>query len=176
MSYLQKILIFGNAAAGKSTLAKKIAAKQGLAHLDLDTLAWLATSPPQRKCLSDSATEIDTFTQQHENWVIEGCYSDLLELLINNNAVDHDNVNKKAFANEIIYLDITINTCITHAENRPWEAHKYPSKQAQDDNLAMLIDWIKAYDTRTDTFSKLAHQQLYTRFVGKKKTIKIHEK
>ncbi|TWX57734.1 shikimate kinase [Colwellia hornerae] len=168
---MQKILIFGNAAAGKSTLAKKIAKKQGLAHLDLDTLAWLATSPPQRKRLSDSAIEIDNFTQQHSSWVIEGCYSDLLELLTSNNAADHDNVKNKAFANEIIFLDIAINRCITHAENRSWEAHKYPSKQAQDDNLAMLIDWIKAYETRSDTFSKQAHQQLYTRFVGKKNII-----
>lgn len=173
---MQKILIFGNAAAGKSTLAKKIAVKQGIAHLDLDTLAWLATAPPQRKCLLDSAIEIETFTQRHANWVIEGCYSDLLELLTNNSVADHDNVKIKAFANEIIFLDIAINTCITHAENRPWEAHKYPSKQAQDDNLAMLIDWIKAYDTRTDTFSRLAHQQIYTRFVGKKSIIKTNEK
>ena len=26
---------------------------------------------------------------------------------------------------------------------RPWEPHKYPSKEAQDANLALLIGWIR---------------------------------
>jgi len=171
---LHKIIIFGNSGSGKSTLAKKLSTKYKLAHLDLDTLAWLATSPPQRKSISDSANEIANFTKEHESWIIEGCYSDLLGLLTNrSNSADVDNM-ITILANEVIFLDLPIEACIANAKQRPWEPHKYVSKQAQDDNLAMLIDWIKAYDTRTDSFSKHAHYQLYEAFKGKKTIIRTN--
>ena len=68
----------------------------------------------------------------------------------------------------MFFLDLPIETCIKNAIQRPWEPHKYSSKQAQDENLGMLIHWIKNYETRTDTFSKKSHQALYNSFVGKK--------
>ena len=74
-------------------------------------------------------------------------------------------------ANEIFFLDLPIEVCIKNAGQRPWEPHKYPSKQAQDQNLEMLTNWIKDYDTRTDSFSKKAHQTLYESFEGKKTRI-----
>ena len=169
---MQKIIIFGNSGSGKSTLAKKLAVENKLAHLDLDTLAWLATSPPQRKSIIDSAKEIATFTQKHESWIIEGCYSDLLELLATKSNDDALKGQGNCTANEMVFLDLPIDTCIKNAEKRPWESHKYSSKQVQDENLGMLIHWIKDYETRTDSFSKKAHQALYETFEGKKTTIK----
>lgn len=168
---MQKIIIFGNSGSGKSTLAKKLSAENKLAHLDLDTLAWLPTTPPQRKSITDSAKAIAIFTQKYENWVIEGCYSDLLELLVAKLSVDRLKSCVKFTANEMVFLDLSIDTCVKNAEQRPWEPHKYPSKQAQDQNLEMLTDWIKNYDTRTDSFSKKAHQTLYESFEGKKTRI-----
>jgi len=163
---LQKILIFGNSGAGKSTLAKRISTEKNIAHLDLDTLAWQASTPPQRMPIEESKRLINAFTEQNSAWVIEGCYTDLLVLLTSTatETVKHT-------ANEIIFLDLPVDVCIANAEKRPWESHKYPSKQAQDENLAMLIDWIKAYETRDDTFSKKAHQQFYQCFNGKKNRI-----
>ncbi|MEW6984258.1 AAA family ATPase [Colwelliaceae bacterium 6471] len=152
---MEKILIFGNSGSGKSTLAKKLANTKQLAHLDLDTLAWLPTSPPERTTIEKAYADINKFTQQHSNWVIEGCYSDLLTLLLDQ-------------ANEIIFMDLTVDDCIKNAKSRPWEPHKYPSKQAQDENLAMLINWIKAYEQRDDVFSLSAHQQLFDSFQGRK--------
>ncbi len=155
----KKIVIFGNSASGKSSLAKKLATKHQLAHLDLDTLAWLSTSVdnpiPQRQNIDVSVTEINAFISQHQNWVIEGCYSDLLEHTLTK-------------CNEIVFMNLPIELCIENAKNRPWEPHKYESKAAQDANLVMLIDWIAQYDQRTDTFSKSAHQKLYNEFSGKK--------
>jgi adenylate kinase family enzyme len=126
-----------------------------LSHLDLDSLAWAATTPPQRLALNESVAEIKDFTSSCNGWVIEGCYADLLEQAV-------------PFANEIIFLDVPVSTCIANAKNRPWEPHKYASSQAQDANLAMLVDWIARYEQRQDTFSRQAHMALYESFQGKK--------
>lgn len=155
---MKKIIIFGNSGSGKSTLAKSISRELELAHLDLDLIAWTKTVPPTRKSLNDSNKEIKKFLSKNEGWIIEGCYSDLIKLVLD-------------YSTEIIYLDLPVSKCIDNAISRPWEPHKYPSKKAQDDNLEMLIEWIRAYETRSDTFSKFAHDDLYNQYLGKKRVI-----
>ncbi len=136
-------------------MAKEFALKNHLAHLDLDTVAWLPTEPPERLSISASSKLINDFLLTNERWVIEGCYGDLLALVTQQ-------------ANEIVFLNLPVSACVDNAKNRPWEPHKYESKLAQDANLAMLIDWISQYTTRTDTFSKVAHEKLFNDFQGKK--------
>ena len=155
---MRKLLIFGNSASGKSTLAKKLAKDENLAHLDLDLLAWQATNPPTRKPLAESAFVIEQFMQQHNSWVIEGCYSDLLMIA-------------KLKSSEIIFLNLSIDDCLVNAKNRPWESHKYESKAAQDSNLSMLLEWISQYEVRDDTFSESAHNTFYQNYAGAKKMI-----
>ena len=155
---LAKILIFGNSGSGKSTLAQHLCKTQGLAHLDLDALAWKPTSPPERKPIDESEEEIKAFISSNYKWVIEGCYTDLLKTV-------------EQQSTEIIFMNLSIETCISNAKARPWELHKYKTKQAQDDNLAMLIDWIGQYTERNDTFSYAAHKQFYDSYHGHKKMI-----
>jgi adenylate kinase family enzyme len=152
---MRKLLIFGNSGSGKSTLAKRISKNEYLAHLDLDILAWQDTYPPTRQPIKDSQQKIQAFTSENDTWVIEGCYADLLELAASE-------------ANEIIFLDLPVSACIENARNRPWERHKYASKEEQDENFDMLIDWIAEYDERKDMLSRHSHQALYDAFVGKK--------
>lgn len=152
---MDKILIFGNSGSGKSTLAKHLCTQYQLAHLDLDNIAWLPTVPPKRQTIEASKNEIEHFTNTNESWVIEGCYADLLKLATER-------------ANHVIFMNLSVDDCIENAKQRPWEPHKYPSKQAQDENLAMLIDWINKYTSRQDSFSYAAHQRLYDSFSGSK--------
>ena len=153
---MKKIVIFGNSGSGKSTLAKQLSEEHSLAHLDLDVVAWQPVSPPERKTVRDANRDIERFINTHEQWVIEGCYGDLLELTL-------------PHASEIIYLDLPVQICIDNARNRPWEPHKYESKEAQDANLQMLIDWIAEYDKRKDTFSRASHHKLFVNYAGRKK-------
>ncbi|MDF2179979.1 AAA family ATPase [Aliiglaciecola sp. CAU 1673] len=152
---MKKIVIFGNSGSGKSTLAKSIAESENLAHLDLDTIAWQPGSPPQRETPEKSKVLIDAFIEGNRGWVIEGCYADLLAMCL-------------PYATEIIFLNLPADLCIENARNRPWESHKYPSKEAQDANLNMLIDWIAQYPIRDDVFSMAAHQKLFDGFAGTK--------
>lgn len=150
-----KVIIFGNSGSGKSTLAKRMASTKNLGHLDLDTIAWQPISPPTRMAIEQSQTHIDAFLDGHSSWVIEGCYADLIERVI-------------PFADQVIFMNLPVSKCIENAKARPWEPHKYESKQAQDANLEMLIAWIQDYDNRSDTFSRASHEALYENFSGAK--------
>jgi len=160
---MQRVLIFGNSGSGKSTLAKTYVSEYGLVHLDLDRLAWLDTIPPKRKPLIDSANQINAFTSINKNWVIEGCYSDLLNVV-------------KDSATEVIFLNLSIETCISNCKSRPWEPHKYKTADEQDKNLAMLLHWVKDYSIRDDEFSLSSHKALFEQFKGKKVEYNLNER
>lgn len=159
---MTRIVIFGNSGSGKSTLAAKLSQKNSLEHLDLDTLAWEPVSPPVRCSVVKSQESIVHFMNRNENWVIEGCYADLLEFTLEK-------------ATKVIYLCLPVDSCVANAKSRPWEPHKYESKEAQDANLDMLISWIRQYEIRNDTFSKAAHQRLFNQFSGPKFRISSNE-
>jgi adenylate kinase family enzyme len=150
---MSRYLLVGSSGSGKSTLAARLAAQHGLAHLDLDPLAWLPVTPPVRRPLDASAADIRAFTGAHGAWVVEGCYADLLELLLPQ-------------ASTLVFLNPGTEACVDNARRRPWEPHKYASKAAQDANLEMLVAWIRGYETRTDELSLSAHRALFDRFTG----------
>jgi adenylate kinase family enzyme len=152
---MARYVLVGNSGSGKSTLAQRLARGGGLAHLDLDTLAWEPVKPPRRRPIADSAREIARFIDANEHWVIEGCYADLLEPPLGRSP-------------RLLFLNPGIEACIANARARPWEPHKYPSKEAQDANLEMLVGWIRDYETRDDTFSLAAHRALFDGFAGDK--------
>jgi adenylate kinase family enzyme len=151
----KRIVVMGNSGAGKSTLAARLAEQHQLAHLDLDTLAWLPTQPPERARVADSVATLGAFAGANECWVIEGCYADLLAPAATRSTL-------------LVFLNPGVETCIAHCRARPWEPHKYPSKQAQDANLELLIAWVRAYETRQDEFSLSSHRALFDRFAARK--------
>ena len=148
---MTQILIFGNSGAGKSSLAKKLARHYRAQHLDLDRIAWQDTQTPKRALFSQSQQAINSFCKKHKHWVIEGCYSDLLALL-----------NEQA--DQMLFINSGVQACIDNCYSRPWEPHKYKSKQAQDANLEILINWIRDYEIREDEFSLVSHQKLFDAF------------
>jgi len=150
-----RVVVLGNSGSGKSTLAQRLARTKSLADLDLDTLAWEPRLPPVRRALADSAREIAAFMDADDRWVIEGCYSDLLAIPLPR-------------CTQLVFLNPGVEACIANARARSWEPHKYPSKEAQDANLAMLIGWIRDYERRGDEFSLAAHRALFDRFAGDK--------
>lgn len=76
---MPKIVVFGNSGSGKSTLAKALSNLYQAEHLDLDVIAWKADQPGVREDFETSKNRLGEFIEQTENWVIEGCYSNLLK-------------------------------------------------------------------------------------------------
>jgi len=152
---MARYVILGNSGSGKSTLALRLARLGGVAHLDLDTLAWEPAPPPRRRAVAESEREIVAFMAENDQWVIEGCYADLFEAPLGR-------------CTRLVFLNPGTEACVANARLRPWEPHKYASKEAQDANLEMLIGWIRDYEARQDTFSLGAHRALFDRFAGEK--------
>ena len=152
MSGARRVVVVGNSGSGKSSFAKAL----GLPHLDLDTLAWTAGEPPARTPLDEAGRRIEQFALENESgWVIEGCYADLAQVAL-------------PLASELVFLDLPVQRCQAHARARPWEPHKYPSKEAQDANLEMLLGWIAGYPEREGPLGRAAHVALYEEFGGAK--------
>lgn len=151
---MARLVVIGNSGSGKSTFAQR----QGLPHLDLDPLAWLPTSPPERQAIAHSAVAIDAFVALHPDWVIEGCYADLAVLVLPR-------------CTRLYWIEPGIDACVANARTRPWEPHKYATRQAQDANLEMLVAWIRAYATRDDACSLAAHRALFDGFAGDKRML-----
>ena len=54
-------------------------------------------------------------------------------------------------------------------------AAKYASREAQDANLRMLLDWVREYETREDEFSLREHRRLFDTHEGKKVEYRSNE-
>lgn len=161
---MPRVVIFGNSGSGKSTLAAEKAELLACTHLDLDTVAWDPNAnTPTRRPLADSEKLIAPFLADNENWVVEGCYSDLLELVI-------------PHCTEIVFLNPGIDICATNCRNRPWEPYKYGSPEEQDANLDMLLHWVEQYTQRTDEFSLQAHRRIFDGFSGVKREYTSNER
>ena len=149
-----KIILLGNAGAGKSTLSKKLIARNPAARLSLDEVAF--QGGVERRPLQDSIAAVKRFIADHESWIIEGCYADIIEAVL-------------ADCEELIFLNPGVDACIAHCRARPWEPEKFRSSREQDSNLENLIAWVKSYETRKDEYGLLRHRAVFDACAGRKR-------
>ena len=150
-----RILIFGNSGSGKTTLARHLASIHGLTHLDLDSIVWEPGNDAVQRTPDTIAGLLNDFIAAHEHWVIEGCYGELVELA-------------SSYCTELIFLNPGREACVANNLRRPWEPHKYPTKEAQDAMLSQLQEWVAAYYTREDPGSYAAHRRIFDAFEGRR--------
>ncbi|QDL53435.1 AAA family ATPase [Rhodoferax aquaticus] len=150
-----KTLIFGNSGSGKSTLAKHLSQAHGLAHLDLDSIVWEPGKVAVQRPMDAIHASLAEFLVAHQSWVIEGCYGELVEAA-------------SAQCTELVFLNPGREVCLTHNRSRPWEPHKYASKEAQDAMLENLQAWVAGYYERHDPWSYYAHRRIFDAFAGAK--------
>lgn len=142
-----RIAILGNSGSGKSTLAHWLAQRGGAAVLDLDTVAWAPGDGAVRRPLAEAAAELRSFCVHQRRWVVEGCYASLIEVVLTHRPT-------------LVFLNPGTAACEAHCRARPWEPHKYPSREAQDANLGPLLAWVRDYAQRDGEFSLAGHRAL----------------
>jgi adenylate kinase family enzyme len=149
-----RIILFGNAGAGKSTMAKELIGDRNIERLSLDDIAWDVGI--QRKPILESQKLLDAFLQDNDHWIIEGCYSDLIEY-----ALPH--------CEELIFLNPGVDVCKKHCQSRPWEPEKFNSPEEQQSMLSSLLEWVSKYETREDEYGLKRHRQIFNEFSGSKR-------
>jgi adenylate kinase family enzyme len=149
-----RLILLGNAGAGKSTMARCLIGSADIPRLSLDEIAW--DQGPKRKPLDESLTLLRQFINTNEQWIIEGCYADLIETAL-------------PCCTELRFLNPGTETCVAHCKRRPWEPSKFSSAEEQDAMLSQLIQWVQEYETRDDEYGLKRHRQVFDRFLGSKK-------
>lgn len=153
-----RIAILGNSGSGKSTLARRLAKLHGLSYLDLDTVAWEPGKVAVPRDPAAAVADVRAFCTTHEKWVVEGCYEALVEATL-------------VLAPRLIFLDPGLEACLANCSARPWEPHKYVSPKEQDEKLAFLLSWVRAYYVREGDLSRVAHLALFEAYQGVKQRI-----
>jgi hypothetical protein len=149
-----RILIYGNAGSGKTTMARETARALGVPHLDLDAITWEV--PMVRKELSATLALLADYVAKNPAWVIEGVYGDVIAA-----AAPH--------CTELRFLNPGVDACVAHCKLRPWEPSKFASKEEQDRLLAPLLDWVATYETRDDEYGLARHRAVFEAFTGNKR-------
>ena len=148
------MILLGNAGAGKSTMARRLIGGADIPRLSLDEIAW--DQGARRKPLTESLALLHQFLDAKDEWVIEGCYGDLIEA-----ALPH--------CTELRFLNPGTEACVAHCNRRPWEPSKFSSAEQQDAMLGQLIQWVQEYETRDDEYGLKRHRQVFDRFSGTKR-------
>jgi adenylate kinase family enzyme len=146
----RRVVVYGNAGSGKTTMARSL----GLPILSLDHIAW--TEGAVRAPLAESLEALDAFLAANPEWVVEGCYGDLIEA-----AVRH--------CTELRFLNPGAEVCIANAHRRPWEPDYCESPEVQQQLLGPLVEFIRAYETSTDEYGLARHRAIFDTFTGPKR-------
>jgi len=136
-------------------MARALAERHQIAMLELDTVVWepgqIAVERPRDAIRAD----VERFLASNEQWVVEGCYGELVELVLGR-------------CTHAIFLNPGLDACVANNRRRPWEPHKYASAEDQDAMLAKLLDWVAGYYVRDDQWSYGYHRRVFDSFAGMK--------
>ena len=155
---MRRVLILGNSGSGKSTLAAKLGAELGTPVLDLDSLVWAPGEVAVARPSHDVRRELREFCARHGSWIVEGCYGDLADVVLDGRV-------------ELVFLNPGEEACLARCRARPWEPHKYSSKEEQDARLEYLLQWVRDYYRRDGPLSLRAHRTIFDAYRGPKREL-----
>jgi len=154
-----RVALLGNSGSGKSTLALWLAARTRAVLLDLDAVAWEPGSIAEPRPVNAAEDDVRSFCTAHNSWIVEGCYANLVQAALQ-------------FGPRLLFLNPGEQQCLDNCRSRPWEAHKYASKEEQDQRLPFLLSWVSQYYTREGEMSLSAHAACFNAYAGQREELK----
>lgn len=153
-----RIAILGNSGSGKSTLARRLAdvpctGGSATRVLDLDTVAWEPGEVARPRSPAAAAADVRTFCDSGDRWIVEGCYASLVGVALE-------------YEPHLLLLDPGLEPCLVNCRARPWEPHKYASREEQDQKLEFLLSWVADYYRRSGEMSHQGHLALFRSYAG----------
>ena len=74
-------------------------------------------------------------------------------------------------APKLLFLNPGLDACLANALARPWEPHKYASREQQDANPRFLLSWIEDDYTCTGPMSLAGHRECFASYNGPKRAL-----
>jgi hypothetical protein len=99
--------------------------REGLAHLDLDSIVWEPGKIAMQRPGEAVAVSLQSFIDSQAAWVIEGCDGELVR-------------GASAHCKLRVFLNPGIDACLANNLKRAWEPHKYASLELQNTMLDQL--------------------------------------
>lgn len=155
MMRIMRIVVIGNSGSGKSTVSRELATLHAMPMLDLDTVAWEPGKIAVARDPAAAVRDVQSFCKASPSWIAEGCYAGLVRATFTYSPI-------------LLFLEPGVEACIANCRSRPWEPHKYESKQVQDQHLESLLAWVREYYSRAGELSLAAHQVLFDDYHGPK--------
>jgi hypothetical protein len=128
--------------------------------LDLDTVAWAPNSIAVARPAAEVESDVRGFCAARASWVVEGCYANLVQVSLQ-------------FAPRLVFLNPGEQQCLENCRARPWEQHKYASKEAQDQRLDFLLSWVSQHYTRSGEMSLSAHAACFNGYSGERQELRL---
>jgi len=150
-----RIAVLGNSGSGKSTLARWLASQSSAGLLDLDTIAWEPDQVAVARLPEAAKADVRNFCSIHRDWVVEGCYGSLVQVAL-------------GFLPRLLFMNPGEKVCLRNCRARPFEGHKYASKEQQDERLAFLLSWVSEYYKRDGDMSLMNHRVCFDAYGGAK--------
>ena len=155
-----KIVIIGNSGSGKTWLAEKLC-NEKIKLFHLDQFYW----EPGGFDIRRGKTEITTLIKkslQNTEWVVEGVFGELVNYYTPE-------------AKELVWLDMPWALCHKRLIQRGSESKRHMNRTQSNEGLKKLIEWAQNYYIRTDSKSRIGHNEIYDSFKGIKTILQSQE-
>jgi adenylate kinase family enzyme len=158
--YVNKLGFEFGFGSGKSTLASWIAGYTYAPLLDLDTVVWELGRIAVARSPEAAASALHAFCSANNRWIVEGCYASLIAASLR-------------YSPLLIFLNPGEAQCLSNCRTRPWEAHKYASREEQDQRLDFWLSWVSEYYTRDGDKSLAAHRACFSAYTCRKVEVAV---
>jgi energy-coupling factor transporter ATP-binding protein EcfA2 len=146
-----RTVIIGNSGAGKTTLARQIAAITGARHVALDDIYWVNQAGLDKR-VEPVAKQMTAEIAETPQWVIEGVFGWLAEVALPR-------------ATALIWLHLPWVDCKSGLEARG------PQYSPSPEEYEALLAWAANYGQRQTPSSEAGHRKIFDAFSGSKVTL-----